>query len=381
MKTHAYLLLMLLGLTLISCATGKNAFEKGDYETAIDRAVNRLQSNPDNKKSKTVLVEGYQLASRYHQNNIRDFKKSQNAFKWESVVGEYRKLNGYYRQIQRCPACLKLVNPSNFISEEQDASQQAAMARFDAGKAALGDSTLEAGRTAYDHFNIALNYDQNLPEIDELMSLARNMGTLRVLIEPIPIHSRSLELTNEYFENKLINYLDGYSQNRFVQFFGYDEAQQIGLQPDHIISMQFDDFVLGQTLIESKTKEVKRDSVVVGQYTDQDGTEHDVYGTVKAELTEFRKTLASTGVLNFEIRDAYTGRVLTNRKLPSEDIWVHEWLSYNGDKRALTKEELRLSKERELPPPLPQTLFVSFIDRIYSQITGNISRFYSDTRL
>ncbi len=381
MKKHTYFLLGLLGLMLISCATGKNAFDKGNYETAIDRAVNRLQANPDNKKSKQVLIEGYQVASKYHLDLIRNYKSGGDNFRWERVYQEYRQLNSYYSKIQRCPACLKLVNPTIYQAELENAASLAAQNRYDIGKAALADSTIESGREAFRNFRTALDYDQNLPDIDNLLGLARNMGTVRVLIEPIPVHSRSLALTNEYFENKIIEYLDGYSRDKFVQFFTYDEAEQIDLQPDHIISLQFDDFVLGQTLIESKTKEVSQDSVVVGSYKDDEGVEYDVFGTVKAEVTTNRKTLESNGVMNMEIRDAYTGRVLTQQKLPSRDVWVHEWASYNGDKRALTKDEIRMSKRNELPPPNPQTLFISFIDRIYAQITQRVGNFYRDSRI
>lgn len=381
MKKHTYILLGLLGWMLMGCATGKNAFDKGNYETAIDRAVTRLQANPDNKKSKQVLIEGYQLASGYHLDLIRNYTSSGDNFKWERIYQEYRQLNSYYSKIQRCPACLKLVNPTIYQAELEDAASLAAQNRYDIGKTFLGDSTIDSGREAFRNFRVALDYDQNLPDIDNLLGLARNIGTVRVLIEQIPIHSRSLALTNEYFENKIVEYLDAYSRDKFVQFFTVDEAEQIGLQPDQIISLQFDDFVLGQTLIESKTKEVSQDSIVVGSYKDSDDVEHDVFGTVKAEVTTNRKTLESNGIMNMEIRDAYTGRILTQQKLPSRDIWTHEWASYNGDERALTKGEIRLSKRKELPPPNPQTLFISFVDRIYVQITQRVGDFYQNSRM
>ncbi|KYG81462.1 hypothetical protein EV198_1643 [Roseivirga ehrenbergii] len=381
MKTFLHSLLALMVLTIVSCATGKNALEKGNYETALDRAINRLQSNPDNKKSQDVLIEGYRLASNYHMDYIRMLAVSNDPNKWEATYYQYKQLNSYYRQIQRCPACLSLVMPKSYISEESDAARKAAEYQIELGNNALATNTIEGGRRAFKHFNFALNFDRNVPNIDSLLTDARNMGTVRVLIEPIPIHSRSLELTNEYFENRVIEYLDRFSQGRFVQFFTVDEAEQIDLQPDQIVSMQFDDFVLGQTLIESKTKEVKRDSVVVGQFTDDKGVKHDVYNTVKAELTINRKTLSSQGVMNFEIRDAYTNRILTNRKLPSKDVWVHEWASFNGDSRALTRDEIEMSKLKELPPPPPQTLFIGFVDRIYDQIIGSISNFYRDSEI
>ncbi len=381
MKTFLHSLLALMVLTIVSCATGKNALEKGNYETALDRAINRLQSNPDNKKSQDVLIEGYRLASNYHMDYIRMLAVNNDPNKWEATYYQYKQLNSYYRQIQRCPACLSLVMPKSYVSEESDAARKAADYQIELGNNALATNTIEGGRRAFKHFNFALNFDRNVPNIDSLLTDARNMGTIRVLIEPIPIHSRSLELTNEYFENRVIEYLDRFSQGRFVQFFTVDEAEQIDLQPDQIVSMQFDDFVLGQTLIESKTKEVKRDSVVVGQFTDDKGVKHDVYNTVKAELTVNRKTLSSQGVMNFEIRDAYTDRILTNRKLPNQDVWVHEWASFNGDSRALTRDEIEMSKLKELPPPPPQTLFIGFVDRIYDQIIGNISNFYRDSEI
>lgn len=370
-----------IALSVAACATGKNAFDKGDYETALDRAVKRLQANPNNKKAQDVLIDGYSIASEFHLKRVQQFKKGGDTFKWEGIYNEYAKLNRYYRDIQRCPSCMSLVSPKEYILEQEEAGQNAAEVQLELGKDALAINTIETGRQAYSHFEMALRYSNNIGGIDSLLTQARQVATVRVLIEPIPIHSRNLELTNEYFENKMFEYLDRYSRDRFVEFFTQDQSQLRDVQPDHILSMAFDDFVLGQAKIVSKTVELKRDSVIVGQYTDNSGVEHDVFGTVKADYTSNEKTLFSAGVLNFEIRDAYTGKVLTNRKITSEDVWRHEWASFNGDERALTKDEIQQTKRKELPPPGPQTLFISFIDRVYGQVEGNIRQFYRNTRI
>ena len=85
-------------------------------------------------------------------------------------------------------------------------------------------------------------------------------------------------------------------------------------------------------------------------------------------------------MLNFEIRDAYSNQVLAQRKLGGEDIWQYEWASFNGDERALTKDEIRLSKQKEIPPPSPQELFAAFIDRVYGQAFTQVRTLYRDTR-
>ena len=377
-----YLLWSFLALALFSCATGKNAFEKGNYETAIDRSINRLRSNPDNKKAQKVLKEGYKLASEYHLDYINEMEASTDPDRWEGIFRHYNSLNNYYDKIRRCPACMNLVNPRAYRDEEQNARQQAAEYQVSLGKEALSGNSIESGRGAFRHFNAARNYVNGYPGIEKLMEDARYMGTVRVLVEPIPIHSRRLALSNEFFENQILEFLERYERNRFVAFYTTEEAERLNMdKPDQVLSMVFDDFVIGQTLIESRTKEVSRDSVIVGQYTDNDGNDHDVYGTVKAEVTINRKTLASSGIMNFEIRDAYTNRVLTQRKLPSEDVWIFEWGSFNGDERALTDEELEIAQLKELPPPLPQDLFIGFVERIYDQIRGNIRNFYRNTAI
>jgi len=379
MKTHLQILWIFLGLSVMSCATGKNAFEKGNYETAVNRSINRLQSNPDNKKAQSVLIEGYALATGYHQDLISSLKSSNDPFKHEALFYQYGQLNGYYDKIRRYPACIKLVNPTLYSKEEEAQGELAAEYQVTLGNFALGENSIQGGRAAFDHFNNALNFNSNIQDINELLSEARYMGTVKVVVERIPIHSRVLSLENEFFENRIMEYINQYGANRLVDFYTPDEAGQINLQPDQVLSMMFDDFVIGQTSVNSKTKQVSRDSVVVGNYTDSDGNLHDVYNTVKAEVTTHQKTIRSAGVMNFEIRDANTNRVLMQRKMPSEEVWRYEWGSFNGDERALNNQEIQISQQKERRPPSPQDLFASFIDQIYDQITRNVREFYNNS--
>ncbi|NVJ45944.1 MAG: hypothetical protein HWE07_02420 [Cytophagia bacterium] len=376
---YKQLLLGFMALILVGCATGKNAFDKGDYETALDRAVNRLQANPSNKKAQDVLMDGYRIAAQYHLKRIQQLDRSSDTFRWETIYNEYAALNRYYNDIQRCPACLDLVNPKEYLQEQEEAARNAADVQVALGNDALQMNTIESGRQAFGHYERALRFNRNISQIDSLLTTAREMGTIRVLVEPIPVHSRNLELTNEYFANRMYEFLDGFSRDRFVQFYSQADMEAYDISPDHILSMEFDDFVLGQTRMESKTKEIKRDSVVVGQFKDKEGVTHDVFGTVKADFTTYKKTLASTGLLNFEIRDAFSNQVLIQRKLGGQDIWQYEWASFNGDERALTRDEIRMSKLKEVPPPSAQELFAAFIDRIYDQAFGQVRQLYRDT--
>ena len=82
--------------------------------------------------------------------------------------------------------------------------------------------------------------------------------------------------------------------------------------------------------------------------------------------------------MTMEIFDFQNDKLLKKEELPGEFTWVNEWASFNGDERALTDDELALTKNREEVPPAPQQLFIEFSRPIYEQFTYRIKRFYDD---
>jgi len=101
-----------------------------------------------------------------------------------------------------------------------------------------------------------------------------------------------------------------------------------------------------------------------------------IYGKVRATVRHFKKTITSRGVLNFRIIDAKTKAVISEQRMPSESVWVSEWLTYNGDSRALSAEQINLAKQRELPQPTNQELFSEFTKPLFTQISNKITEFY-----
>jgi hypothetical protein len=114
------------------------------------------------------------------------------------------------------------------------------------------------------------------------------------------------------------------------------------------------------------------------RYLDTPSDTNKVYGTVKATLYQYKKTTVSRGVVSFRIVDAKTGALLASEKMPGEYVWVSEWATFNGDERALSAEQLRLTTLKEQPAPAPQDLFIEFTRPIYDQITAKIRDFYKN---
>ncbi|QCK13498.1 hypothetical protein [Mangrovivirga cuniculi] len=367
----------IIALTIFqSCSSGKKQFEQGNYEEAVFLAVNRLRDKPDNKKATQTLRKAYPLAVNLHLRKINQYKSSTDRFKYDRIAQSYKLLNNMNNEVERCPACMNLVETRGFLNEYNEAARLAAEERYQAGVEFLSNGDRRSAIEAVNHFRRADQFVSNYKDVNDKIEEARWAATLKVLVEQIPVHSQTFGLSNQFFQNQINEYLAHQNSNEFVRFFTVDEAEKMQLEEfDHYIRMQFDDFQVGNTHLRENSEVITRDSVKVGD-VEVEGVKKPVYGTVKAKLTVFTKSVMSRGLLDVQIWDARSNRILRQEKLPGQFEWVTQWGNFNGDERALTKEQIAITKMREVPPPPPQDLFIEFCKPIYGQVTNLVSGYY-----
>ncbi|MFK7921028.1 MAG: hypothetical protein AB8H47_03680 [Bacteroidia bacterium] len=373
------LLIFVIGLG--ACKSTKRAYQKGDYETAIFNSIERLRKSPNNKKAIQTLSEAYPDFLVYMQDNIDQAKQGGDQLRWEEISGYYDILNRVYDEIQRSPGAKAVVrSPKRFSSEYRESTQKAAEVRYALGtqRLALGrNGDREAAKDAYYHFEKALEWQSGYRDSQELMLESRDFATLYVQIEPIPMHSRTLALSNEFFENQIAEYIAATTFNPFIRFFMPSQVASMGRNADQVVRMQFDDFVVGQSYVKETVVNRQRDSVVVGKVNITKDSTVNAYGTVKAEVHQFQKQITSTGLLDLKIIDSRSGRVVSQRKFPGTFVWYDYWGFFNGDERALENADDRfLRKSRESMPPPPQDLFTEFTRPIFSQLTDYVANYY-----
>jgi hypothetical protein len=370
-----YLLLYLVAAVLISCSSGKNMYERGDYYGAVVQAADRLKKNPDHKKSRETIRGAYPMAVSYYLDEVGNAKASNDPFKNSVVMESYLRLNELYDVIRRTPGALKVVNPQSYHNQVREYRQKAAAERYTAGEQRLVTRRREDAIEAYHHFVKANEYSRGYLDVDAKIEEALYFATLKVLVEQVPLPTVNFQLSVEFFQDQVREFLFHYTENRFVRFV--DKLDK-DMEPDQIIQLRFDDFMVGNTNNFSSTRELSRDSVVVGQVAMQDGKKQNVYGTVKAKFTENRQEILSSGLLTLRILDASTRKVLAHEKLPGEFVWISRWANFQGDERALTKEEMDLTKLKPLPPPGPQNMFVEFCRPIMAQLQMKVRGYYSN---
>ncbi|MDH5382594.1 MAG: hypothetical protein OEW75_17195, partial [Cyclobacteriaceae bacterium] len=252
-------------LILSSCTSGKKAMERGNYYESVMLSVSRLQKNPTHKKSIETLRSAYPLSLQYYDDNIRNLKARDDRNKWRGIVDSYTNVNNMYEAIRRSPGALNVVNnPKNYYNELAQAKENAAEESYQFGITELNKQTVESGRIAYGAFKDTDSYVPGFKDVIAKMEEAYWMGTIKVLINPIPVTTSRVQLSANFFEDKIHEYLKTQPINEFTRFMTDADLQAMNLAPDQILQMQFDDFTIGQVSTVERQIDQTMDSVVVG---------------------------------------------------------------------------------------------------------------------
>ena len=364
----------------ISCSkSGTKALEKGNYYEAVLQSVEKLKKDSDNSKALEVLPTAYRNAQEEFTRDITRVRNANQQFRWETILEYYNKLNKMQESIERCTACRRIVSPQTYFKETEEARDNAATERYVLGNDILSRNNLSKldARAAYDHFEKITIFAPNYKDARNRLEEALNLGSVHVVVEQPKINSRLYQYSNDYFQDKVEEFLRTNRRiNKFIRFYAPEEAKTVKLKPDHVVRLEIIDFVVGETNIATDRQNVtSKDSVKTGEAT-VNGKKVPVYGKVNATIIKSRKAVRSRGILSMEIYDYQTNKTLSREEIPGEYTWVNEWASFNGDERALTSTELNMTRNREQLPPPPQQLFIEFTKPIYDQVTSRIRRFY-----
>ncbi|WP_167611634.1 hypothetical protein [Maribellus sediminis] len=368
------LLLLLLPLLLFSCSSGKKALQKGNYYQAITQAVERLKSDPDNSKATTVVKEGYPIALEWSQEELDMALSSNQAFKWERAINIMHQVNRLSEQIRSTPAARKIItDPKTYTSELNMAYEKAAEERYQAGIHFLEQNTREAARTAFNHFQKAEQLIPGYKNAMQEMEAAKDMATYIVVVEAATVQTRTYQLSSEFFYKQVFEFLNNkYPERSFVNFYSPQQAEKFNIEhPDFIVQMEFYDFSIGNLVRNEKEEELnKRVKIETADTT------RATYKTYKAKLKTFSDKVISGGRLNYRIVDFNTNGLLREKLIPGSFTWENRYAIYIGDKQALTEEQFALTKNKALPLPPQQDLFVEFTRPIYEKLTDDLNQFF-----
>ncbi len=359
---------------LVSCSTGKKALQKGDYFSALSKAVDRLKSAPNNKNATKVLKEGYPTAINWISEELDHIQNINAQFKWESAINLMEQANHLSSEIRKTPAARNIIaNPKSFTSELNSTYTKAANDRYNAGTEELDINTRESARIAYEHFKMADNFVTGYKNARNLMEISKEKATVKVVLETIPVSVSRFQLSSEFFYDQVFEYLNNqFNQHGFVNIFTPFQAEKEDLIPDYIINLDFFDFSVGN-LTHSEKEEIAEKRVKI----DSRDTTKTQFKTYQAKLKLLSDQVVSGGSLRARIFEPATDKLLLDEIIPGTFTWVNQYAIFVGDEEALDNNQLRLTKRSVSPLPDQQDLFIEFTRPIYDQLTQRLSRFFS----
>lgn len=373
MKNLAGFLVLLLFIST-SCSTGKKALQKGEYFSAVSKAVDRLKSAPDNRNATKVLKEGYPMAIEWSQEEMDMIISNNVNFKWERAIQLMQQVNNLSREIRQIPAARKIIkNPKTYSSELNMAQEKAAEERYNAGINELDYNTKESAKIAFNHFQMADRFIPEYKNVHEKLEESKMLATINMILETIPVNTSNYKLSSEFFYNQVFNYLNNrFPKESFVNFYSPEEAENVGINnPDFIVAMHFFDFSVGNTA----HREVEEQAKSRVKIESKDTTRIQ-YKNYEAKIKTFTDEVNSGGVLDIKIFEFAGNKLMQNDRIPGSFKWINDYAIYVGDIEALDKKQIELIQRKAVPLPPKQDLFIEFTKPIYDQLTVRMNNFF-----
>lgn len=380
--TKLYSLLFVSLFYLGACKTATKAYDKGDYNNAIELAIKKLQKDPSDGETKALLQNAYRFAVDEHQDKIRILSNSTDDSRFEKIYAEYNYLQSLYVKLRQFPA-LSFVKATDYSSYIETYKGKAADVHYQKGLALMEGGEKDDYRRAYISFKNALRYRSGDAEIRKKMEEAYDLAVVNIIVQPINEYygGGGYNYTSSYliknFENDIIRGLRSQTNNEFVKFYSEWDARSKDVVPDELLDMRLGRMEIGRPYDQTQTRTVSKD-VVIKEIVYKPDSVVKQYGKVQAQITTTRRTLVSTGDLHVTSRNN-KGLVLWTDIFRGEHTWEVEFATFRGDERALSESDKALlnNNQNNRITPREEEITEAIMRQIQTEMNYRIRNHYN----
>jgi tetratricopeptide (TPR) repeat protein len=380
--TKFYSLLLLSFFYLSACKTATKAYDRGDYNNAIELAIKKLQKDPSDGETKSLLQNAYRFAVDEHQDKIRILSNSTDEARYERIYNEYNYMQNLYEKLRQYPS-LSFVKATDYLEYVETYKEKAADVHYQKGLALMEDGEKDDYRRAYLSLKNALKYKSGDAGIRKKMEEAYDLAVVNIVVQPINeyfggnngySYSGSYQMKN--FETEIIRGLRNQTNNEFVKFYSEWDARSRDIEPDELLDMRLGRMDIGRPYDQSQTRTVSKE-VVIKEIVHKPDSVEKVYGKVQAQITTTRRTLVSTGDLHVTSRNA-KGLILWNDIFRGEHKWEVHFATYRGDERALSDSDRSLiNNQNDRNAPREDEITEAILRQIQNEMNYRIRNHYN----
>jgi hypothetical protein len=386
------IILLLLTLFLFSCGVKKtqSMLSNGDYDGAIERALDGLRTNKNAKGNQDyvyLLEEAFAKAKERDLNNLSLLVKEKNPANLEKIYNLYNQLHNRQDRIRGVLPLMLLKENRNAIFPFNDYSSELIASKsdlsiylYDNAKKLLASKNKLVIREAYDDLAYLDKLNPNYKDVLDLMDQAKFKGTDFVFVStknetnmviPSRLQDDLLDFSTYGINDKWTVYHNKKQSDIFYDFSLVVNFREIKISPEQVREKQF----VKEKQIKDGTKPLLDDKGV--QVKDSEGKPMvvDVMKTISASIYEFTQFKSVQTTAKVEFYDLNTKQLIDAYPLSSEFVFNYIYANYNGDKRACEQDYFQYFDRRAVPfPTNEQMVYDSGEDlkaKLKSIISGN----------
>jgi hypothetical protein len=362
------LLLSILFLALSSCGvkTTQSLLSDGNYDAAIDRAVDALKTKKDSKGKQDyvfLLEEAFAKAKDRDLRNLDLMIKEATPANAERVYNTYLQLNNRQEKIRPLLPLplLKQGKSASFVFDnysDKIVSSKIALTKYlyESASALLKSKNKLDFRKAYDDFLYLESLSPNYKNTRKLIEDAQFKGTDFVdvyaknetnMVIPKVLQDDLLDFKTYGLNDKWTVYHNLRQKNVTYDYSLVINFRQINISPEqikekeYIKERQVKDGV--KTLLDSRGRPVK-DSL--GKEIKVDN-----YRMLRANVYEFRQFKSCQIMAQVDYIDVKTNQLLESFPVTSEFIFENIYSTYKGDRSACEENYMSYFNKRAVPFP------------------------------
>ena len=387
------LIALLIIATTISCSSVKKAQENlntGNYESTINIAVEKLSENKTKKGNQDyiyMLEDAFVKNSNRELKNIIFLKKEGNPANYEKIYNSYLRLNAIQERINPLLP-LRVIdenrdanfNFKNYTDQIINSKNNLSGYLYDNASNIMNNAKYKYDyRKAYDDFMYLSQLSPNYKDVNNKIEEAYQKGLDHVKVQ---LYNGSDKVIPNRLEADLLNFntygLDDlwttYHTNPQPNIkYDYDmqlEFTNINISPEHVSEKQ----IIKEKQIKDGWKYlIDADGKVV---KDSLGNQIkvDKFTTVRCNFYKFiqHKDVQITG--NVKYIDLKTKQQINSYPLTSGYVFEHIYANYDGDKRALEDDLLRLITARSVQFPSNEQMVYDAGEDLKNNIKNIIRR-------
>ena len=349
-----------------------NNVVSGEFDKAIDKTISELKKTKNKKKKnqyELILTDIYDRSVINSKDKISRFKKDGNPEFFDDIYFEYEKLIIRQNKLKNISSERLNFNFENYDSELINFRYKTSDYFLEISNSLISNDNKFDYRKAHNYLTIIETINPNYLQTRSLIELCSVEGKDNILLTVL---NESKSVLFEDLENDILN-IKGYDLNSTWKSF-FTKNDSFEGKYDFYIDLAFKSFIISpERLVQ---REGSREKNIVDGLTYQLDAEGNVMKDSLGNDIKIDK-LIKISVKTIESIQSKSARVLAEirfldkkkniiDKFPLEsEFWFrNRFLEYDGDKRVLTKDEIKLSKKRFMPFPPDEVLILNNSENI-----------------